>query len=65
MMLKKGIAVVTVGYPATPLTGARVRFCLSASHTREMLDTVLKAMDECGDYIGLKFSKRKHIKNNA
>ena len=39
-MLENGIAVVTVGYPATPLTGARVRFGLSASHNRDMLDKV-------------------------
>jgi hypothetical protein len=39
-MLEKGIAVVTVGFPATGLTGGRVRFCLSAAHTREMLDKV-------------------------
>lgn len=40
-MLEKGIAVVTVGFPATGLTGGRVRFCLSAAHTREMLDKVI------------------------
>ena len=40
-MLEKGVAVVTVGFPATGLTGGRVRFCLSASHTREMLDKVI------------------------
>jgi serine palmitoyltransferase len=39
-MLEKRIAVVTVGFPATGLTGGRVRFCLSAAHTREMLDQV-------------------------
>jgi serine palmitoyltransferase len=39
-MLEHGIAVVTVGFPATPLAGARVRFCVSAAHTREMLDKV-------------------------
>ena len=39
-MLKRGVAVVTVGFPATPLVLGRVRFCLSASHTREMLDEV-------------------------
>ena len=42
MMLEKGIACVTVGFPATGLTGARVRFCISAAHTREMLDMVNK-----------------------
>jgi hypothetical protein len=40
LMLDKGIAVVTVGFPATGLTGGRVRFCISAAHTREMLDKV-------------------------
>ena len=39
-MLEKGVACVTVGFPATGLTGGRVRFCLSAAHTREMLDKV-------------------------
>lgn len=57
-MLEHGIAVVTVGYPATVLTGARVRFCISAAHTREMLDKVLETLDKAGDYVGLKFSKK-------
>lgn len=39
-MLKRGCAVVTVGFPATLLTESRVRFCLSAGHTKEMLDRV-------------------------
>ena len=45
-MKKRGIAIVVVGYPATPIVESRVRFCLSASHTREDLDEVLQAMDE-------------------
>ena len=61
-MLEHGVAIVSVGYPATVLTGARVRFCLSASHTREMLDKVLEAIDKCGDVISVKFSKKNpHI----
>ena len=40
MMLEKGIATVTVGFPATVLAGGRVRFCISAAHTREMLNKV-------------------------
>ena len=58
-MLKRGIAVVTVGFPATRLTESRVRFCLSASHTKEMLDKALEAIDEVGDMLYLKYSKRK------
>lgn len=39
-MLKRNIAVVVAGFPATSLIEARARICLSASHTREMLDKV-------------------------
>ncbi|CAH2255515.1 serine palmitoyltransferase 3 [Pelobates cultripes] len=39
-MLERKIGVVVVGFPATPITEARARFCISASHTKEMLDTV-------------------------
>lgn len=39
-MLERKIGVVVVGFPATPITEARARFCLSAAHTREMLDQV-------------------------
>lgn len=39
-MLKRGCAVVTVGFPATSIAESRVRFCLSAGHTKEMLDQV-------------------------
>lgn len=39
-LLNRKIGVVVVGFPATPLAEGRARFCLSAAHTREMLDTV-------------------------
>lgn len=32
--LKRGLAVVTVGFPATPLVESRARFCISAGHTK-------------------------------
>ncbi|KZT33918.1 PLP-dependent transferase [Sistotremastrum suecicum HHB10207 ss-3] len=51
---KTPIVVVVVGYPATPLVTSRVRFCLSASHTKEDVDLVLDACDEIGDLIDLK-----------
>uniref|UniRef100_A0A8C7IYD3 Serine palmitoyltransferase, long chain base subunit 3 n=1 Tax=Oncorhynchus kisutch TaxID=8019 RepID=A0A8C7IYD3_ONCKI len=35
-MLKRKIGVVVVGFPATPITEARARFCLSAAHTKAM-----------------------------
>ncbi|MEQ2198668.1 serine palmitoyltransferase, long chain base subunit [Xenoophorus captivus] len=58
-MLERRIGVVVVGFPATPITEARARFCLSASHTRDILDQVLHHMNEVGDLLCLKFSRRK------
>ncbi|KAL5497945.1 LCB2 [Sanghuangporus vaninii] len=56
MMLERRtpIAVVVVAYPATPLVTSRVRFCLSAAHTKEDIDTVLRACNEIGDVLDLK-----------
>jgi serine palmitoyltransferase len=48
------IIVVVVAYPATPLVTSRVRFCLSASHTKDDIDTILTACDEIGDVLDLK-----------
>ncbi|XP_050981863.1 serine palmitoyltransferase 3 [Labeo rohita] len=58
-MLKRKIGVVVVGFPATPITEARARFCVSAAHTREMLDKVLQSLDELGDDIRVKFSRHR------
>ncbi|TGZ83611.1 PLP-dependent transferase [Ascodesmis nigricans] len=55
-MLKRKIAVVIVGYPATPLVTSRARFCVSAAHNKEDLDRLLEACDEIGDILQLKFS---------
>jgi len=38
--LRRNLGVVVVGYPATPLVEGRSRICVSAAHTREMLDWV-------------------------
>ncbi|KAF8507976.1 serine palmitoyltransferase 2 [Hysterangium stoloniferum] len=53
------IVVVVVGYPATPLVSGRVRFCLSASHTKQDCDEVLRACDEIGDLLDLKHGQSK------
>ena len=42
LLLERGIAMVVVGFPATPLLSARARICISASHTREDLDWALQ-----------------------
>jgi len=53
------VVVVVVAYPATPLVTSRVRFCVSASHTKEDIDTILRACDEIGDVLDLKHGIRK------
>jgi len=55
-MLKRKIAVVVVGYPATPLISSRARFCVSSAHTKDDLDRLLAACDQVGEVLQLKFS---------
>lgn len=52
----KGLGFIGAGYPATPLTTGRVRFCISAAHTKDMLDRSLNVMNEIGDKISIKYS---------
>jgi len=42
---KKNVALVVVGFPATSLTTARARVCISASHSMEDLDFGLDVRD--------------------
>lgn len=42
--------------PRTPLVSGRVRFCLSAAHTKADLDQLLRATDDVGGILGLKLA---------
>ncbi|RMZ38147.1 hypothetical protein AFCA_000461 [Aspergillus flavus] len=55
-MLRRKISVVVVTYPATPLELSRARFCVSAAHTKDDLDRILRVCDEIGDALELKYS---------
>jgi 7-keto-8-aminopelargonate synthetase-like enzyme len=54
----RGVAAVVVGFPATGIVESRVRFCISASHTREDLDKVLKVTSEVGDILRMKYASQ-------
>eukprot|EP00761_Pharyngomonas_kirbyi_P011604 gb/GECH01011630.1/.p1 GENE.gb/GECH01011630.1/~~gb/GECH01011630.1/.p1 ORF type:complete len:482 (+),score=86.21 gb/GECH01011630.1/:1-1446(+) len=54
--LKRKLAVVVVGFPATTLIDSRVRFCLSSAHTREDLEYAVKMIDEIGDLVLVKYN---------
>ncbi|TPX51849.1 hypothetical protein SeMB42_g00814 [Synchytrium endobioticum] len=64
-MLERGIAVVVVGYPATSIIASRVRFCVSAAHTREDIDNVLKAVADVGDRLMLRVNRNKAMKASS
>jgi serine palmitoyltransferase len=53
----RGIAVVVVGFPASPLLLSRTRFCISAAHTRKDLDWALSRIEEVCESVGLKYAK--------
>ena len=52
----RGVAAVVVGFPATGIIESRVRFCISASHTRADLDKVLEITSEVGDILRMKYA---------
>lgn len=47
-MLKKGIYVIAFSYPVVPKGQARIRVQISASHTDEQMERVIKAFVEVG-----------------
>ncbi len=53
---ERGLAVVVVGFPASPLLLSRTRFCISAGHTKEQLDIALKQIEFVADYLSLKYN---------
>lgn len=55
--LKRGLAVVVVGFPAVPILMSRARFCISAGHTREELDRALRELDEIADLLKLRYAR--------
>lgn len=59
--LKRGLATVVVGFPATPIIESRARFCLSGAHTKEMIDRALDIISEVGDLLVLKYSKLTQV----
>jgi len=54
-MLENGVAIVIVGYPATPLLLSRSRFCISAAHTKADLDFILNALRRVSYDVGIRF----------
>ena len=60
--LERGLAVVVVGYPATALLEARVRFCVSATHTRDDLQQSLEVIDEVANEVNMRYEPQNYDK---
>jgi len=56
--LARGLAVVVVGFPASPLLLSRTRFCISAAHTRADLEDALRRIEEVMEVIGIRYGSR-------
>ena len=52
-MFELGVLLSGFFYPVVPMGQARVRVQLSAAHTREQLDTVLRAFEQAGHELGI------------
>jgi hypothetical protein len=56
--LARHLAVVVVGFPATPLLLSRARVCISAAHAQEDLAAALLVLREVVDLLGLRYAGR-------
>ena len=54
--LERHLAVVVVGFPATPLLLSRARICISAAHSRKDLAAALHVLHEVVDLLGLRYA---------
>lgn len=57
------LAVVVVGYPATELIGARVRFCMSSSHSLADLEDAAKKVSRIAEIVKIDFLKKNPKKH--
>ena len=57
-LLKTGVATTGAAFPVTSLLGIRARFCLSASHTDDMIDKTISALLKIGTRIGIRFDAK-------
>eukprot|EP00741_Cyanophora_paradoxa_P008201 tig00000025_g7936.t1 len=57
LCLERNLAVVVVGFPATPILKSRVRFCISAAHELKDLEAALVQLEEIAYLIGIRYAK--------
>jgi len=55
-LMERNIAIVVVGYPATPLLLGRARFCMSSGHTLEQLERAVVEISRIGKSMCLDYN---------
>ena len=63
--LRRSLAVVVVGYPATPLLLSRARFCIAASHTKAELESALSKIEAAAKEVGVLYDKGSDAAKSA
>mmetsp|Transcript_22390 Transcript_22390/g.35922 ORF Transcript_22390/g.35922 Transcript_22390/m.35922 type:complete len:497 (+) Transcript_22390:54-1544(+) len=58
LLFERGIAVVVVGFPAVPILFSRIRFCLSANHTKEQIMDAVKKIKEVAQITHLYYHRK-------
>ena len=58
LLFERGIAVVVVGFPAVPILFSRIRFCISANHTKEQILDAVKEIKEVASVTHLYYRKK-------
>jgi serine palmitoyltransferase len=59
-LMEKNIAIVVVGYPATPLLLGRARFCMSSAHTIEQLERAVQNITQVGKSYHIDYNNNKN-----
>ena len=62
--LRRGLAVVAVGYPATPLLGLRVRLCISAGFSDADVESATTKMIEIGRQVSIDYNKGHPVRSD-
>eukprot|EP00484_Ammonia_sp_Unknown_P028316 CAMPEP_0197027390 /NCGR_PEP_ID=MMETSP1384-20130603/7301_1 /TAXON_ID=29189 /ORGANISM="Ammonia sp." /LENGTH=496 /DNA_ID=CAMNT_0042456225 /DNA_START=141 /DNA_END=1631 /DNA_ORIENTATION=- len=58
LLYERGIAVVVVGFPAVPILFSRIRFCVSANHTKEQIMDAVRKIKEVAHITHLYYHRK-------
>ena len=63
--IRRNLAVVVVGYPATPLLLSRARFCIAATHTEAEMHEALAKIEAAAQEVGVRYDRNSEQSTSA